>query len=124
MEIKTKFDIGQDIFYLEREYVSEKCSTCEGKKIINVTNGIHCWNIKCPDCRGKGQIHNVIHYGVAGDTIKEVIAKRNETFSYTKYLLYNGMTKSEKALFPSVEEAENQCAYLNDQIERNKKKTQ
>ena len=35
MEIKTRFDIGQNIFYLEREYVSETCSTCEGKKIIN-----------------------------------------------------------------------------------------
>ena len=124
MEIKTKFEIGQNIFYLEREYVSETCSTCEGKKIINVTNGVHCWNIKCPDCRGKGKIHNVLYYGVAGgNIIKEVIARRSETFSYTKYLLYSGITKSEKALFPNVEEAEEQCDYLNDQIERNKRKT-
>lgn len=125
MEISTKYNINQDVFYIERERVAETCSTCKGKKIINVTNGVHCWNIKCPDCRGEGKIHNVIHYGVAaGNIIKEVIARRSETFSYTKYLLDSGITKSEKALFPSVEEAEEQCDYLNDQIERNKKKNQ
>ena len=125
MGISTKYNINQDVFYVERERVAETCSTCNGKGKINVTNGIKNWNIKCPDCRGKGQIHNVIHYGVAaGNIIKEVIARRSETFSYTKYLLYSGITKSETALFPSVEEAEEQCSYLNDQIERNKKKTQ
>ena len=85
---------------------------------------VNCWNIKCPDCRGKGKISNILHYGIADGTIKEVIARRSETFSYTKYLLDSGITKSEKALFPSVEEAEDQCSYLNDQIGRNKKKTQ
>lgn len=124
MEISTKYNINQDVFYVERERVAETCSTCKGKKIINVTNGIQNWNIKCPDCRGEGKIHNVIHYGVASGKIKQVIAKRNETFSYTKYLLYSGITKSETALFPNIEEAENKCSYLNDQIERNKKKTQ
>ena len=124
MEISTKYNINQDVFYVERERVAETCSTCKGKKKINVTNGIQNWNVKCPDCRGKGQIHNVIHYGVASGKIKQVIAKRNETFSYTKYVLDSGITKSETALFPGVEEAEDQCSYLNDQIECNKKKTQ
>lgn len=124
MEIKTKYDIDQAVFYVERENVIETCSTCEGKRIINVTNGVHCWNIKCPDCRGKGKIHNVLYYGVADGIIKEVIAKQSETFSYTKYMLHSGITKSEKALFSNVEEAEKKCSYLNDQIERNKKKTQ
>ena len=125
MEISTKYNIYQAVFYLERENVTETCSTCKGKKKINVTNGVHNWNIMCPSCHGKGKIFNLIHYVVvSGNIIKEVITRRNETFSYTKYLLDSGITKSEKALFPSVEEAENKCAYLNDQIERNKKKTQ
>ena len=124
MEISTKYNINQDVFYVERERVIETCTTCKGKKKINVTNGIQNWNIECPDCRGEGKIHNMIHYSVSGDTIKEAIAKRNEIFSYTKYVLDSGITKSKKALFHNVEEAENQCAYLNDQIERNKKKTQ
>lgn len=124
MEISTKYEINHDVFYLERERVLETCSTCQGKRIINVTNGIQCWNIKCPDCRGKGKASSVIHYGVAGGTIKEVITRQNETFSYTKYVLYSGITKSEKALFSDVEEAEKKCSYLNEQIEHNKKKTQ
>ena len=124
MEFSTKYALNQDVYYLKRESALVPCTTCEGKKIINVTNGVHCWNIKCPDCRGKGKIHNVIHYGVASGKIKQAIAKRNETFSYTKYMLHSGITKSEKALFPNIEEAEDKCSYLNDQIERNKKKTQ
>lgn len=123
MEISTKYNINQDVFYVERERVIETCSTCKGKKKINVTNGIQNWNIKCPDCRSEGKIHNVIHYGVSGDTIKEALAKRNEIFSYTKYVLDSGIKKSEKALLPNIEEAENQCDYLNDWVERNKKKT-
>ena len=124
MEINTKYAINQDIFYVERERVIETCSTCKGKRKINVTNGEKNWNIKCPDCHGKGKAPNVINYGVAGDTIKEVIAKRSETFSYTKYVLYSGITKSEKALFSDVEEAEKQCSILNEQIKRNRKENQ
>lgn len=122
MEISTKYNINQDVFYVERERVAETCSTCKGKKIINVTNGVHCWNIKCPDCRGKGKIHNVLHYGVVDGTIKEVIAKQSETFSYTKYMLHSGITKSEKALFPNVKEAEKKCNYLNDRLNETKRK--
>lgn len=124
MEISTKYEINQDVFYLERERVLETCSTCQGKRKINVTNGVQNWNIKCPDCRGKGKAPNVIHYEVAGGTIKEVIVKQTETFSYTKYMLYSGITKSEKGLFLNVEEAEKKCAILNEQIECNKGKTQ
>lgn len=124
MNISTKYEINQEVFYLEHEHVLETCPTCQGKRKINVTNGMQNWNIKCPDCRGKGKAPNVIHYGVAGGTIKEVIAKQTESFSYTKYVLYSGMTKSEKALFSDFEEAEKKCALLNEQIKRNRGKTQ
>lgn len=124
MKISTKYEINQDIFYLERERVLETCSTCQGKRKINVTNGVKNWNIKCPSCHGKGKAPNVIRYGIANDTIKEVIAKQTETFSYIKYVLYSGITKSEKALFSDVEEAEKKCNILNEQIEHNQEKTQ
>ena len=123
MEIKTKFDIGQNIFYLERERVSETCSTCKGKKIINVTNGVYCWNIMCPDCYGKGKTPAVIHYGVAGgNAIKEVIARRGkQEKAYTRYLLDNGKQMEEVALFADVEEAERQCYIMNETIKHDKK---
>lgn len=126
MEISTKYNINQDVFYVERERVAETCSTCKGKKIINVTNGVHCWNIMCPDCNGQGKAYSVIHHRVAGGTIKEIIARRaNHKKAFTKYELNNGGgVKKEEYLFADKEEAEKQCSYLNDQIERNKKKTQ
>ena len=121
MKISTKYAINQENFYLERERISETCTTCKGKKIINVTNGIRNWNIKCPDCHGKGKISNILHYGIAGGTIKEVIAKRGEEYSYTKYVLHSGITKSEKALFSNIADAEEKCSVLNEQIERNRR---
>ena len=122
MEIKTKYEIDQDIFYLERERVLEMCPTCQGKRKINVTNGIHNWNIKCPDCRGKGKAPAVISYGVAGDTIKEVIVRRGEQKkAYTKYLLYSGIEKNETALFTDVGEAERQCYIMNETIKRDRR---
>lgn len=124
MEIYTKYEINQDVFYLERERVLKTCSTCQGKRKISVTYGIQNWNIKCPDCRGKGKAPNVIRYGVVGGTIKEVSVKQRETFSHTKYMLYSGISKSEKALFSDFEEAEKKCDFLNEQIKCNKGKTQ
>ena len=122
MEIKTKFDIGQDIFYLERERVIEICTTCKGEGIINVTNGIKNWNIKCPDCYGKGKSPAVIHYGVAGNAIKEVIARRGkQEKAYTRYLLDNGKQMEEVALFADVEEAERQCYIMNETIKRDRR---
>lgn len=125
MEISTQYEINQDIFYLERECALKTCSTCQGKRRINVTNGIKNWNIKCPDCHGKGKTPTVISYGVAGDTIKEVIVRRgDQKKAYTKYLLYSGIEKNEAALFTDVGEAERQCYIMNETIERDRRKTQ
>ena len=33
MEISTKYNINQDVFYVERERVAETCSTCKGKRL-------------------------------------------------------------------------------------------
>ena len=122
MEISTKYNIDQAVFYLERENVTETCSTCKGKKKINVTNGVHNWNIQCPSCHGKGKIFNLIHYVVAVDTIKEVIVRHGEEYTYTKYVLNNGITKSENALFPDIEEAEKKCFILNGHIKYGRKR--
>lgn len=122
MEINTKYALNQDVYYLKRESALVPCTTCEGKKIINVTNGVHCWNIKCPDCNSKAS--SVIHYEVASGTIKEIIARRAiHKKEFTKYGLHNGGVKKEEFLFTDKEDAEKQCSHLNDQIERNKKKT-
>lgn len=122
MEISTKFEIDQDIFYLERERVIESCFTCKGEGKINVTNGIKNWNIKCPDCRGKGKAPAIIRYGVVGRTIKEVIVRRGkQEKAYTNYILDNGKEKGEAALFANAEEAERQCYIMNETIKRDRR---
>lgn len=121
MEISTLYDIGQDIFYLKRDRIPKMCSTCQGERRVNVTsNTQNYWNIECPDCIGKGKIFNK-HYGVAGDTIKEVIARRGK-YATTRYVLRSGMTKSERVLFSDIEEAEKECSVLNEQSKYSIKK--
>lgn len=115
MKIRTKFDIGSTVYYLERRYVEEQCATCKGKKKINVTNGMNNWNIKCPDCNGKGKQSQVIRYVVTSGIIKEVIAKRGN-YALTKYHLENGIHKQETALFAELKDAEEKCCALNANI--------
>ena len=87
-----------------------------------MTNGEANWNIKCPECHGKGKTLIVVGYGVAGGTIKEVITRRgNKRHAYTKYVLHDGRVKSEAALFENVEEAEKQCFILNETIRHDRR---
>lgn len=125
MEISTKYDINQDVFYLEHECALVPCATCEGKKIINVTNGVSCWNIKCPDCKGKGSSSRIVHIEVVSGTIKEIIARRaSHKKAFTQYGLHNGKVKKEDVIFTDAEEAEKQCYIMNETIKRDKKATE
>lgn len=117
MEITTKFNIDETVFYLQRESISEQCLSCNGKKIINVTNGVENWNIKCPTCNGKGKKHNIIRYSITNGIVKGVIAKCDAHPSI-KYILDNGFHKQETALFSNMEEAEKKCFFLNEQIKQ------
>lgn len=112
MNIKTKYSLGDTIYYLERRYIKEQCTTCKGVKKINVTDGMHNWNIKCPDCKGKGKQSQVIRYVVTSGVIKGIVAKRGN-HSSTKYYLENGISKQETALFVSCDEAITACGDLN-----------
>ena len=117
MEIKTKYNIGDMIYYLERKRIAEQCPTCEGAGRINVTKGVLGWNIKCPDCNGKKKLHQVIHYDVVSGIIRGITTK-SVNQSTIKYILKNGMHKNESALFVTMEEAEAHCRELNEQIEQ------
>ena len=115
MEIQTKYNLGDTVYYLERRYVKEQCAICKGVKKINVTNGMNNWNIKCPDCSGKGKQSQIIRYVVTSGIIKEVIAKRGN-YALTKYHLENGIHKQETALFAELKDAEEKCCVLNANI--------
>lgn len=120
MEIATKYNMEDTVYYLDRKKVSEQCPACEGNGRVNVTTGAFRWNIKCPNCKGKGKLSEILHYDVVSGAIKGVIAKRGEQTA-TKYVLKNGMHKQETALFSTTEEAEQRCKELNEQIDQNRK---
>lgn len=120
MEIQTKFDIGNTVYYLERKNVSKQCPTCKGVGRIDVTKGSLSWNIKCPDCNGKRKTYDVLRYVVASEIIKGVVAKRGNQTA-TKYVLNNDMRKNEAALFSTLEEAKQRRDELNEELAQNKK---
>lgn len=118
MEITTKYNIGDKVYFLVRKRVSHKCSTCEGIGRINVTKGILGWNIECPDCKGKKSFSQTIRYEVASGIISGVSAERRENFSNTRYMLEKGMHKKETDLFSILEDAEQRCKVKNEQMDR------
>ena len=120
MEITTKYNMDDTVYYLERKRISEQCPACEGSKRVNVTTGTFRWNIKCPNCNGKGKLSEVIRYDVVSDIVKGVIIKRGKQTS-TKYILKNGIHKQEMALFTTMEDAKQKCKELNEQLEQSKK---
>lgn len=117
MEILTKHNIDDTVYYLERKRISEQCPACNGWGRMNVTNGVHSWNIKCPDCNGKKKIFQTIRYEVVSGIVEGVIVKRGERYS-TKYVLKSGMHKQETALYSTIEEAKVRCKELNEQIKK------
>ncbi|MBR6640856.1 MAG: hypothetical protein IKL08_01490 [Clostridia bacterium] len=119
MEITTKYNMDDTVHYLERKRISEQCPACEGSKRVNVTTGTFRWNIKCPNCNGKGKLSEVIRYDVVSDIVKGVIIKCGKQTS-TKYILKNGIHKREMALFVTMEDAKQKCKELNEQLKQSK----
>lgn len=120
MEIITKYNMDDTVYYLERKRVSEQCPICEGTGRINVTKGILRWNIKCPDCNGRKRVYDVVRYEVVSGIVKGCFVKHSEQNTSTKYILKNGMHKKENVLFPTMEEAEQKCKEMNMQLEQKK----
>lgn len=54
MTIKTKFDLGEDVYVIKREKIdtSYECNICEGKGLIYFKGE----KLECPKCSGSGSV--------------------------------------------------------------------
>ena len=58
MDIKTKFNLGDIVYYASKDQTTETvtCPVCQGKKVVHivVVLGQDVPGSRCPQCYGKG----------------------------------------------------------------------
>lgn len=55
ININSKFNIGQNVYCLDKYRESPICNVCNGDKKVIVTNSNGSHEIECPNCNGTGR---------------------------------------------------------------------
>lgn len=123
MELKNKFDVGQEVYTVIRKPIQYDCPVCNGTGKFN-HNG---YDVKCPHCNGVGRLTdkktlwNVVDGKVKVRTIKASIWNDYQTIKYmidsTNTIEYI-KSRPESQLFETLEDAEKFCYDGNHPIEK------
>lgn len=116
-KIKTKFDIGDKVYTIQKEKVKISCHICKGLKKIKYNN----MDMKCPECAGKGvfisddTISMVRENPFTVSMIKVSIDNRNGVeIKYKCGDEYGNRTnRKESNLYKTVKQAQKACDELN-----------
>lgn len=120
MNINNKFNIGDNVFSISRQMVSDVCPVCNGDKNIIVKNSRSETEMVCMNCHGRGFLgtgekqyvvdsekSNVSSFKVSVSTGKVAI----------KYTLRkkegNKISRAESNIFKDLESAKIRCKELN-----------
>jgi DnaJ-class molecular chaperone len=121
MDIKTKFDIGQTVYAVNKRHriVKNRCDICNGKGryIINEQ-----YSTVCPKCSGEGFFEE--NYGMMYDIFtkssvgKIIVEEHYKKGRKEKYMLKgtgidSGALWTAEELFASKEEAKKYCEKMN-----------
>lgn len=123
LQINNKFEIGQEVYVIQKCRVKDKCPACKGEGQIVVDGN----RFSCVTCYGTGRLHGQKKtYQVVG---KDIIDKI-KTYSYrlhngadgiktvVKYALKDGTDYTDAKLFLTEEEANAECDRLNNKERR------
>ena len=75
MNIKTKFNIGDDVYYImnKSEETTEQCKACKGTGIVHIKETDE--PIQCPSCQGAGyHLNYESNYVKEHGTVEEIYA--------------------------------------------------
>lgn len=123
MEIDNKFEIGQEVYVIQKVRVKKPCSACngEGHKIIDGNK------YYCSKCDGEGflRYETKKEYQVVGlktitlvKTITQLQGKEALPKTVVTYNVGNLKEVPEHHLFTNGEEAIIACAKLNEEMEK------
>lgn len=118
LQIDNKFDIGQEVYVIQKCRVKDECPACKGEGQIIVDDN----RFSCVTCYGTGRLHGQKKmYQIVGRDIIDKI----KTYSYrlhngtdgiktvVKYAFKNGTDYTDAKLFLTEEEANAECDKLN-----------
>lgn len=122
MELRVKFEVGQELYTVIRKPIQYNCPVCNGTGKFN-HNG---YDVKCPHCNGIGKLTgsktmwNVVEDKVFIKSIRANIWKEYQTIKYnvsckSDYPIRN---RPESQLFLTLEEAEKFCYDNNHLVEK------
>lgn len=146
MKIETRFNLGDIVYRIHKEFLYEVCPLCNGEKTIEAELGQKSFKITCPECKGYGKVtttenpiwtvKEVVYTGIgslapqveAEYYVKEIIVREEGIFlkldltNQDKRLNRYGIerlrvTIRETEAFLSKEEAQECCDRLNGQGE-------
>lgn len=129
MEIKTKFNLGDEVFVINcySELVKTKCPICNGNKFINIKGR----QFKCPnkDCYD-GYLHHredrkwhIAYNSFVGNIKFEVYRDYGGieiSYMIDQTGIGTGSVWRENTLFATEEEAQARCDELNKELEKQK----
>lgn len=122
INMETKFDIGQEVYVIQKARVKESCTACNGQGYIKIDGN----DFSCISCHGSGRLYEKkkIYQLVGKDTITSIKifnyllnvgGHHNELKTVVKYGFKNGNDFTDQKLFATQEEAEARCRELNEE---------
>lgn len=126
INMETKFDIGQEVYVIQKARVKEPCAACNGHGDIIIDGN----RFSCTSCYGTGRLYGrkKIYQLVGKDTITSIKVlnyllntggHHNELKIVVKYGFKNGNDFTDQKLFATQEEAEARCRELNGEVTTN-----
>lgn len=129
INIETKFNIGQEVYIIQKARVKEPCAACNGQGHIKIEGN----DFSCTSCYGTGRLYGKkkIYQLLGKDTITSIKifnyllntgGHNNELKTVVKYSFKNGFDYTDQKLFATQEEAETRCNELNKEVTTNGKR--
>lgn len=115
MELKNKFDIGEEVFTIIQESLKVECPICKSSGIIMYND----YKIICPECKGKKEIFTnhrvwkVLDKKVTVRRIKASVGLESQTIKYLLSGSCDVNSRSENHLFKTKDDAESLCKEYN-----------
>lgn len=108
IDMKTKFDVGQDVYIIQKTRSKEPCAACNGGGHIIIDGNRFAYDM----CRTDGKVFK-IKYETRKKVIDDVRVLNTLETNIVRYGFKNGTVYAEKNVFATREEAETRCNELN-----------